>query len=117
MATPFRLKRSAVAGKRPILADLEKGELAFNFYDGSLYAERDGDGDVLGGVGVATAIANLTPWSELVGKGEIQYSGIVSATDYFESFVSCNTDGSNFIVSSQSGDSVRTFFTAHRLGV
>jgi hypothetical protein len=41
----------------------------------------------------------------------------VSATDYFESFVYCNTDGSNFIVQSQSGDSVRTFFTAHRLGV
>ena len=31
MATPFRLKRSAVSNKRPALADLELGELAFNF--------------------------------------------------------------------------------------
>ena len=59
MATPYKLKRSAVTGKRPPLADLEKGELALNFYDGNLYAERDGDGDVQsGGVGIGTKIAN-----------------------------------------------------------
>jgi len=77
MATPFRLKRSALTGKRPGLADLEKGELAINFYDGNLYAERD-----TGGVGIGTTIANLTPWKEQFSRNEIFYSGIVSATTY-----------------------------------
>ena len=77
MATPFRLKRSAVTGKRPGLADLEKGELAINFYDGNLYAERD-----TGGVGIGTTIANLTPWKEQFSRNEVFYSGIVSATTY-----------------------------------
>ena len=82
MATPYRLKRSAVTGKSPTLADLEKGELALNFYDGNLYAERDSNGDVLGSIGIGTTVANLTPWNELTGKDEIQYSGIVSAATY-----------------------------------
>ena len=46
MATPYRFKRSAVAGKRPTLTDLELGEIALNTYDGKLYAERE-----TGGVG------------------------------------------------------------------
>ena len=41
MATPYRFKRSAVAGKRPTLTDLELGEIALNTYDGKLYAERN----------------------------------------------------------------------------
>ena len=61
MATPFRLKRSAVSNKRPALADLELGELAFNFYDGHLFAERD-----TGGVGIGTTVALLTPWIEIM---------------------------------------------------
>ena len=68
MATPYRLKTSAVTGKSPTLADLEKGELALNFYDGNLYAERDSNGDVLGSIGIGTTVANLTPWNELTGK-------------------------------------------------
>ena len=49
MATPFRLKRSAVNGKRPGLSDLQLGELALNTYDGSLFVERD-----TGGVGTVS---------------------------------------------------------------
>ena len=95
MATPFRLKRSAVTGKRPTLADLEKGELALNFYDGNLYAERDSDGNVAGGVGVGTTVTNLTPWKEQNGKDEIQYSGIVSATTYYgDQIIGTPTGGS-----------------------
>ena len=66
MATPFRLKRSAVNGKRPGLSDLQLGELALNTYDGSLFVERD-----TGGVGIATTIANITPWVENYGSGTI----------------------------------------------
>ena len=77
MATPFRLKRSSVTGKRPALSDVQIGELAFNFYDGHLFAERD-----TGGVGIATTVALLTPWIENFGGGSITYSGIVTANTY-----------------------------------
>ena len=77
MATTYRLKRSSVNNKRPTLRDLEKGELAFNFYNGHLFAEVD-----TGGVGIGTTIANLTPWREQFAANEIHYTGIVSATTY-----------------------------------
>ena len=77
MATPFRIKRSAVAGKRPELTDVALGELALNTYDGNLYVEQD-----TAGVGIGTTVTLLTPWQEQYGKDEIQYSGVVSATTY-----------------------------------
>tara|TARA_B100001287_G_scaffold276474_1_gene287445 strand:- start:1485 stop:3761 length:2277 start_codon:yes stop_codon:yes gene_type:complete len=70
MATPFRLKRSAVSGKRPELIDLQLGELAINFYDGHLFAERD-----TGGVGIGTTVTLLTPWVEGFGGSKITYVG------------------------------------------
>ena len=75
MATPIRIKRSAVSGKRPTLEQLGKGELAINLYDGHLFAERDTEG-----VGIGTTISLLTPWQEEFGGGEIKYTGVVSAT-------------------------------------
>ena len=77
MATPFRLKRSSVTGKRPGLTDLEIGELALNFYDGHLFAERD-----TAGVGIGTTVALLTPWIEDFGGGTIRYTGVVTAVTY-----------------------------------
>ena len=77
MATPFKLKRSAVTGKRPGLDDMQIGELAINFYDGHLFAERDTQG-----VGIGTTVALLTPWVENFGGGSIVYNGIVTATTY-----------------------------------
>jgi len=68
MATPIRLKRSAVPGKRPVVNDLQLGELAFNFYDGYLWGKRD-----TGGVAIGTTIALLTPWTENFGAGSIYY--------------------------------------------
>ena len=69
MATPYRFKRSSISGKRPTLSDLEKGELALNFYDGHLFTEVD-----TGGVGIGTTISNLTPWKERFGGGQIDYT-------------------------------------------
>ena len=69
MAAPFRLKRSAIEGKRPSQSDLQLGELALNTYDGYLYTEREG-------VGLAT-VTNLTPWYENYGGGSIYYSNSV----------------------------------------
>ena len=61
---PFRIRRSAVEGKRPQNADLELGELALNTYDGRLFAKKD-----TGGVGVGTTVTLLTPWTENIGGG------------------------------------------------
>lgn len=41
MANLITLKRSAVAGKVPVVGDLALGELALNTYDGKLYAKKD----------------------------------------------------------------------------
>ena len=68
MSTPIRIKRSAVSGKRPQLTDLQLGELALNTNDGSLFTERD-----TGGVGIATTVSNLTPWTESYGASSISY--------------------------------------------
>ena len=69
MATPFRLKRSAIEGKRPTLSDLQLGELALNTYDGFLYTEREGVG--------LTTVTNLTPWTEAYGGLSIHYDNSV----------------------------------------
>ena len=91
MATPFRLKRSAVSGKRPELSDLQLGELAINFYDGHLYAERD-----TGGVGIGTTVALLTPWKENFGGGSITYVGVVTANKYHGDQVIGTPTGGSF---------------------
>ena len=105
MATPFRLKRSAVTGRRP--TSLEKGELAFNFFDGHLFAERD-----TGGVGIGTTIALLTPWKEDFGGGTIQYAGVASATSY-------EGEGGNLTLGTPSSGSFRggafTLTSGHRV--
>jgi len=72
MATPFRLKRSAVSGKRPTLSDLQLGELALNTYDAYLYGTRDA-----GGVGIGTTVTLLTPWTENFGAASIYYQNAV----------------------------------------
>ena len=41
MATPIKIKRSAVQGKAPTTSDLALGELAVNTYDGKLYTRKD----------------------------------------------------------------------------
>jgi hypothetical protein len=41
MATTIRHKRSAVAGKQPLVSQLESGELAINTADGKVYLLRD----------------------------------------------------------------------------
>jgi len=76
MSSPqVRLKKSAVTGKAPLLDDLSLGELAINYYDGSLYTKQD-----TGGVGIATTITNLTPWQETYGGGSLSYTGDINLT-------------------------------------
>ena len=73
MATIQKLKRSAVANKRPTIATLDLGELALNTYDGNLYAEQD-----TGGVGIGTTATLLNPWSENYGGASIYYGNRVA---------------------------------------
>ena len=54
MATPIRIKRSAVAGKKPTEEQLQLGELAVNFYDGKVFFKQD-----TGGAGIATGIVEV----------------------------------------------------------
>ena len=63
MATPIRIKRSAVAGKKPTEEQLQLGELAVNFYDGKIFLKQD-----TGGVGVGTRIVE-------VGAGSTTFAG------------------------------------------
>jgi len=73
MAAPIiKVKRSAVAGKIPTIADLGLGELAINTYDGKVYIEQD-----QGGVGVGTTIITINPWS--VGLGSNAYNTYFTA--------------------------------------
>ena len=63
MATPIRIKRSAVAGKKPTDGQVQLGELAVNFYDGKIFLKQD-----TGGVGVGTRIVE-------VGAGSTTFAG------------------------------------------
>ena len=55
MATPIRIKRSAVPGKRPQVSDLQVGELALNTYDAELVTVRDR----FAATGIATEVVPL----------------------------------------------------------
>ena len=55
MATPIRIKRSAIPGKKPQVTDLKLGELALNTYDAELYTLRDR----FSATGIATEVVRL----------------------------------------------------------
>ena len=55
MATPIRIKRSAVPGKRPQTTDLQVGELALNTYDAELVTLRDR----FSATGIATEVVRV----------------------------------------------------------
>jgi hypothetical protein len=56
----IRLKRSATAGKTPVSADLELGELAVNTYDGRLYLRKNDGTDAIVEVGPVRSVAGRT---------------------------------------------------------
>jgi hypothetical protein len=61
MATPYRIKRSAVPGKRPSIIDLLPGELALNTFDAELLTrrERPGIGTDIVRLGAGTTVTNI----------------------------------------------------------
>ena len=68
MTQLIKLKRSAISGKVPLLADLDLGELALNTFDGKLYTKKD-DGT-----------ASIVELSGGAGQGVIQIDGGSSVT-------------------------------------
>jgi len=61
MATPFRIKRSAVPGKVPAVTDLQLGELALNTHDADLFTlrARPGIGTDVVRVGSGVSVTNI----------------------------------------------------------
>ena len=70
MANTVKLKRSAVPGKIPLVADLELGELALNTYDGKLYSKKDDGTQSIFQVGqskYSQMFNGTTSWGSAVG--------------------------------------------------
>jgi hypothetical protein len=59
--TRIRIKNSNVKGKKPLVSDLRSAELAYNTYDGSLYAkrERPGIGTDIVEIGIGVSVQNV----------------------------------------------------------
>ena len=53
----IKLKRSPVASKVPVVADLELGELAVNTWDGKLYLKKNDGTDAIVEVGPVRSVA------------------------------------------------------------
>ena len=71
MATPIRIKRTAVPGTRPELGtDLISGEFALNTSDGYLFTETNV-------AGIGSTVTNLTPFKEAYGEACVSYEGNV----------------------------------------
>jgi len=61
MATPIRIKRSAVPGKQPTVDQLQLGEVALNTYDAELYTKRvrTGIGTDIVRLGAGATVTNV----------------------------------------------------------
>jgi len=61
MATTFRIKRSDVPDKKPVVANLQTGELSLNTYDAELYTKREriGIGTDVVRLGAGATVTNI----------------------------------------------------------
>lgn len=78
--TAIRLKRSIVAGKTPVVANLVLGELAVNSFDGKLYTlKNDGTASVVE-IGAVSSVAGKTGDIALV-KGDVGLGNVNNTSD------------------------------------
>ena len=91
MATPIRIKRSAVPGKIPQVGDLQTGELALNTYDAELYTKRvrTGIGTDVVRVGAGATVTNIlyvtkdgsdTNTGQKLGDAKATIAGAIAAS-------------------------------------
>ncbi len=91
MATPIRIKRSAVPGKQPTVDQVQLGELALNTYDAELYTKRvrSGIGTDIVRVGAGATVTNIlyvtkdgsdTNTGQKLGDAKATISGAVAAS-------------------------------------
>jgi hypothetical protein len=64
----IRIKRSAVAGKRPEISQVDMGELALNTNDGRLFTRKYN-------VGIGSTVTLLNVWTENIGGGAYYNEG------------------------------------------
>lgn len=82
MANRFQLKRSAVAGKVPLAADLDLGELALNTTDARLFAKK-GDGSIVD-LGILAAERTKLAGLQKVASATDTTADRLLTTDYLD---------------------------------
>ena len=76
----IRLKRSAVASKAPVTADLELGELAVNTFDGKLYLRKNDGTDAIVEVGPVRSVAGRTG-AVTLAKADVGLGNVDNTSD------------------------------------
>jgi hypothetical protein len=79
MASPIKIKRSAVAGKVPTTSDLQLGELGVNTNDGKLYMKKDDGSESIvelsggggGGGGTTINYSGASAWATFASDGSV----------------------------------------------
>lgn len=85
MANTVKLKTSSVQGKVPTTSDLQISELAYNSYDGKLYAKKDNGTASIIEIGASAGAAGISSLNALTGSTQTFATG---------------TTGSDFAISS-----------------
>jgi hypothetical protein len=76
----IKLKRSAVASKVPVIADLELGELAVNTWDGKLYLKKNDGADAIVEVGPVRSVAGRTG-AVTLAKADVGLANVDNTSD------------------------------------
>lgn len=101
MSNKIKIKRSAIEGKVPVVADLELGELAINTYDGRLFLKKDVSGvesivDINNTAADAISTLNLLKTVDGTGSGldaDLLDGLTTSSTNIVSTVMTRNEDG------------------------
>lgn len=101
MSNKIKIKRSAIEGKVPVVADLELGELAINTYDGRLFLKKDVSGvesivDINNTAADAISTLNLLKTVDGTGSGldaDLLDGLTTSSTNIADTVMTRNEDG------------------------
>ncbi len=80
MANIVKMKRSGVATKVPLAADLSLGEIAINTFDGKIYIKKDNGVVSIVEVGPVTSVAGRTG-AVTLGKSDVGLGSVDNTAD------------------------------------